>query len=74
MSRIDRRFAELASGGRTGLIPFFTAGDPSPDSVVPIMLQHHKRDGGAFGERGFPFAERRRSIASPMVDEDAIHA
>ena len=37
MSRIDARFAELAARGRTGLIPFFTAGDPSPEAVVPVM-------------------------------------
>ncbi len=28
MSRIDRRFARLKAAGRTGLIPFVTAGDP----------------------------------------------
>ena len=30
MSRIDRRFARLKADQRTGLIPFVTAGDPSP--------------------------------------------
>ena len=34
MGRIERRFAALKAAGRTGLIPFVTAGDPSPDDVV----------------------------------------
>ena len=64
MSRIDRRFAELASGGRTGLVPFFTAGDPSPDSVVPIM--HALVDAGAdLIELGVPFSD-------PMADGPVI--
>ena len=37
MNRIDTRFAELASTGRTGLIPFITAGDPSLEATVPVM-------------------------------------
>jgi tryptophan synthase alpha chain len=32
MSRIDRRFAALKAAGRTGLIPFVTAGDPLPST------------------------------------------
>ena len=37
MSRIDARFAALAAAGRTGLIPFVTAGDPSPQHMVAMM-------------------------------------
>ena len=37
MSRIDRRFAELKAAGRTGLVPFVTAGDPSPAHTVALM-------------------------------------
>jgi tryptophan synthase alpha chain len=33
-SRIDTRFAALKAAGRTGLIPFVTAGDPDPDAMV----------------------------------------
>ncbi|MBA8887010.1 tryptophan synthase alpha chain [Dokdonella fugitiva] len=64
MSRIDRRFADLASGGRTGLVPFFTAGDPSPDSVVPVM--HALVEAGAdLIELGVPFSD-------PMADGPVI--
>ena len=37
MSRIQKTFAELASQNKKGLIPFFTAGDPSPELTVPLM-------------------------------------
>lgn len=37
MNRIDRRFAELRRRGRTGLVPFFTAGDPLPEATVAVM-------------------------------------
>ncbi|MBN8887782.1 MAG: tryptophan synthase subunit alpha [Rudaea sp.] len=64
MNRIDRRFAELKSAGRTGLIPFITAGDPSPDSVVPLM--HALVDAGAdLIELGVPFSD-------PMADGPVI--
>jgi len=64
MSRIDTRFAQLKSQGRTGLIPFFTAGDPSPDSVVPIM--HALVEAGAdLIELGVPFSD-------PMADGPVI--
>jgi tryptophan synthase alpha chain len=64
VNRIDRRFAELDAAGRTGLIPFFTAGDPSPDSVVAIM--HALVDAGAdLLELGVPFSD-------PMADGPVI--
>jgi tryptophan synthase alpha chain len=64
VTRIDRRFAELDAAGRTGLIPFFTAGDPSPDSVVTIM--HALVDAGAdLLELGVPFSD-------PMADGAVI--
>jgi tryptophan synthase alpha chain len=64
VNRIDRRFAELKSAGRTGLIPFVTAGDPSPDGVVALM--HALVDAGAdVIELGVPFSD-------PMADGPVI--
>jgi tryptophan synthase alpha chain len=64
MNRIDTRFAELESARRTALIPFVTAGDPSPDAVVPLM--HALVEGGAdLIELGVPFSD-------PMADGEVI--
>ena len=64
MSRIDRRFAALKRAGRTGLIPFVTAGDPSPEHMVAMM--HALVDGGAdLIELGVPFSD-------PMADGPVI--
>ena len=64
MNRIDRRFAELKSTGRTGLIPFVTAGDPLPEAVVPLM--HALVESGAdLIELGVPFSD-------PMADGAVI--
>ena len=64
MSRIDRRFAQLKAAGRTGLIPFVTAGDPSPEHVVALM--HALVDAGAdLIELGVPFSD-------PMADGPVI--
>ncbi|MEO8460586.1 MAG: tryptophan synthase subunit alpha [Dokdonella sp.] len=63
-SRIDRRFAELGKAGRTGLIPFVTAGDPFPKSTVAIM--HALVESGAdLIELGMPFSD-------PMADGPTI--
>jgi tryptophan synthase alpha chain len=64
MSRIDRRFAALKANGRTGLIPFVTAGDPSPEHTVALM--HALVDAGAdLIELGVPFSD-------PMADGPVI--
>jgi len=64
VNRIDQRFAALKSAGRTGLIPFVTAGDPSPDAVVPLL--HALVDAGAdLIELGVPFSD-------PMADGPVI--
>ena len=64
MNRIDQCFLNLAARGRTGLIPFVTAGDPSPDAVVPLL--HALVDSGAdLIELGVPFSD-------PMADGPTI--
>jgi len=64
MSRIDQRFAQLKASHRTGLIPFVTAGDPSPDHMVALM--HALVDAGAdLIELGVPFSD-------PMADGPVI--
>ncbi|MBA2078176.1 MAG: tryptophan synthase subunit alpha [Rhodanobacter sp. 68-29] len=62
--RIDRRFAALKAAGRTGLIPFVTAGDPSPEHAVALM--HALVESGAdLIELGVPFSD-------PMADGPVI--
>lgn len=56
MSRIASRFQKLKAERRTALVPFITAGDPSPESVVPVM--HALVKGGAdVIELGVPFSD-----------------
>jgi len=64
MNRIDRRFDTLKSNGRTGLIPFVTAGDPAPEHTVALM--HALVEAGAdLIELGVPFSD-------PMADGPVI--
>jgi tryptophan synthase alpha chain len=64
MNRIERRFAELKAAGRTGLIPFVTAGDPAPETVVPL-LHALVTSGADVIELGVPFSD-------PMADGPVI--
>ena len=64
MPRIANTFARLASEKRKALIPFVTAGDPSPMITVPLMLA--MVDAGAdIIELGVPFSD-------PMADGPVI--
>jgi tryptophan synthase alpha chain len=64
MNRIDRRFAELKSAARAGIIPFVTAGDPLPEAMVALL--HALVAGGAdLIEIGMPFSD-------PMADGPVI--
>ena len=64
MSRIAARFAALGARQRTALIPFVTAGDPSPGVTVPVM--HAMVEAGAdLVELGVPFSD-------PMADGPVI--
>lgn len=64
MSRLERCFRELAEGGRKGLIPFLTAGDPEPGATVGLM--HALVASGADAvELGVPFSD-------PLADGPVI--
>ena len=63
-SRIDATFARLRAARRTALIPYVTAGDPSPASTVAIL--HALVAAGAdVVELGVPFSD-------PMADGPVI--
>lgn len=64
MSRIQATFEKLTHHKRKAFIPFFTAGDPSPASTVPLL--HALVDAGAdVIELGVPFSD-------PMADGPTI--
>ena len=64
MNRIDATFARLRAAGRTALIPYVTAGDPSPAATVPIMSALVTA-GADVIEVGVPFSD-------PMADGPVI--
>lgn len=64
MSRIAGRFEMLKVQGRTALIPFITAGDPTPDVTVDLMHALVKA-GADLIELGVPFSD-------PMADGPVI--
>lgn len=64
MSRIAGVFSTLRDQGRQALIPFVTAGDPSPEVTLPLM--HALVEAGAdIIELGVPFSD-------PMADGPVI--
>ena len=64
MRRIDATFAQLRAAGRTALIPYVTAGDPSLASTLPVM--HAMTAAGAdIIELGVPFSD-------PMADGPVV--
>jgi tryptophan synthase alpha chain len=64
MSRITGRFEQLRAAGRKALIPYITAGDPGPESTVPLL--HGLVEAGSdILEIGVPFSD-------PMADGPAI--
>jgi tryptophan synthase alpha chain len=64
LNRIDATFARLRAAGRTALIPYVTAGDPSPSATVPIMAALVAA-GADVIELGVPFSD-------PMADGPVI--
>ncbi len=64
MSRIARRFDALRRQGRTALVPYVTAGDPTPEITVPLMHAMVKA-GADLIELGVPFSD-------PMADGPVI--
>lgn len=64
MSRLKTTFAELAQTGRKALIPFITAGDPSPEFTVPMMH--------AMVEAGVNVIELGAPFSDPMADGPVI--
>ncbi len=64
LSRIDATFSALRAAGRTALVPYVTAGDPSPAVTVPLL--HALVTAGAdVIELGVPFSD-------PMADGPVI--
>jgi tryptophan synthase alpha chain len=64
MSRIDATFAKLKAAGRTALVPYVTAGDPSL-VAMPSLLAALADAGADVIELGVPFSD-------PMADGPVI--
>ncbi|MFT2112286.1 tryptophan synthase subunit alpha [Marinomonas sp. 2405UD68-3] len=64
MSRINQCFSTLKANGQKALIPFVTAGDPTPGHTVQIMHSLVK-SGANIIELGMPFSD-------PMADGPVI--
>jgi tryptophan synthase alpha chain len=64
LNRIEATFAGLRASGRTALIPYVTAGDPAPETTVPL-LHALVASGADIVELGVPFSD-------PMADGPVI--
>ena len=64
MSRLTEKFAALKQSGKKGLIPFVTAGDPTPEATLPLMRAMVEA-GADIIELGVPFSD-------PMADGPVI--
>jgi len=64
VSRIQARFATLHKAGRKALIPYITAGDPTPAMTVPLMR--------ALVEAGADILELGVPFSDPMADGPVI--
>jgi tryptophan synthase alpha chain len=64
VTRIEKRFAQLKSEGRKGFIPYVTAGDPSLEVTLDLVLALEKA-GADVIELGVPFSD-------PMADGPVI--
>ena len=70
-SRIARAFERLRAAGRTGLIPYFTAGHPSRELAVPLM-HAIARAGADVIELGVPFSDPMAD--GPVIQRSGEHA
>src|ERR1041385_6062636 len=64
MSRIREKFADLKSSGRSGFIPFITAGDPDLATTERLLIELGKA-GADIIELGVPFSD-------PVADGEVI--
>jgi tryptophan synthase alpha chain len=56
MTRIEKKFAQLKAENRKGFIPYITAGDPSLDLTLQLVLALEK-SGADIIELGVPFSD-----------------
>lgn len=66
MRRIEKTFRNLKREGRSALIPFITAGDPSLEITKSLVLEMEKK-GADIVELGVPFSD-------PLADGPTIQA
>lgn len=64
MNRLDARFEALVEGNRKALVPYLTAGAPSPECTVPTLR--------ALAEAGADVIELGMPFSDPMADGPVI--